>query len=444
MTTQSRFTVTEGDRVPFVLTWFPSHLALPEPVDAERALDDTERVLGGVGVAVHALRRLARRDPPLAAHAQGAHVRADRRHRRRADDLAARGDRRRAELGLPLLLAPRRDAHAARAARRRLQRGGARLARLAAPRRGRQPGRRPDHVRRGRASAGSTELELPWLPGYEGSQPVRIGNARLRAVPARRLRRGDRRVLPGRASARPAADDARLGAGARSCSSGSSRAGRSPTRASGRCAGRGGTSRTRRSWPGSRSTARCKLRRGVRRARARSIAGAQIRDEIHRAGARARASTPSATVRPVVRLRPARREPAHDPARRLPSAPTTRGWSARSRRSSASSCVDGFVERYRADDETRRRRPPAGRGRLPALLLLARRPRAAGPRRRGARLFERLLALRNDVGLSAEEYDPVGKRLLGNFPQAFTHLALVETAYSMAKLAPRESQGTTA
>jgi GH15 family glucan-1,4-alpha-glucosidase len=39
-----------------------------------------------------------------------------------------------------------------------------------------------------------------------------------------------------------------------------------------------------------------------------------------------------------------------------------------------------------------------------------------------------LLDIRNDVGLLAEEYDPVARRQLGNFPQAFTHLALVEAA----------------
>lgn len=46
-------------------------------------------------------------------------------------------------------------------------------------------------------------------------------------------------------------------------------------------------------------------------------------------------------------------------------------------------------------------------------------------------LFERLLNLRNDVGLLAEEYDPVDRRQLGNFPQGFSHLALVNTAHNL-------------
>jgi len=47
-------------------------------------------------------------------------------------------------------------------------------------------------------------------------------------------------------------------------------------------------------------------------------------------------------------------------------------------------------------------------------------------------LFERLLALRNDVGLLAEEYDPHERRQLGNFPQAFSHLALINAAHSLS------------
>jgi len=46
-------------------------------------------------------------------------------------------------------------------------------------------------------------------------------------------------------------------------------------------------------------------------------------------------------------------------------------------------------------------------------------------------LFARLLSLRNDVGLLAEEYDPISKCQLGNFPQAFSHLALINTARNL-------------
>ncbi|HUI11895.1 MAG TPA: glycoside hydrolase family 15 protein [Xanthobacteraceae bacterium] len=49
------------------------------------------------------------------------------------------------------------------------------------------------------------------------------------------------------------------------------------------------------------------------------------------------------------------------------------------------------------------------------------------------RLFRRLVALRNDVGLLSEEYDPRRKRLVGNFPQAFSHLALINSAYNLTR-----------
>ena len=51
-----------------------------------------------------------------------------------------------------------------------------------------------------------------------------------------------------------------------------------------------------------------------------------------------------------------------------------------------------------------------------------------GRREEALAIFERLLTLRNDVGLLAEEYDPASSRQLGNFPQAFSHVALVNTA----------------
>jgi GH15 family glucan-1,4-alpha-glucosidase len=49
-------------------------------------------------------------------------------------------------------------------------------------------------------------------------------------------------------------------------------------------------------------------------------------------------------------------------------------------------------------------------------------------------LFERLLSLRNDVGLLAEQYDASGRRQLGNFPQAFSHLALINSARNLLGL----------
>jgi GH15 family glucan-1,4-alpha-glucosidase len=58
------------------------------------------------------------------------------------------------------------------------------------------------------------------------------------------------------------------------------------------------------------------------------------------------------------------------------------------------------------------------------LLLLGRRAEAQ-------RLFERLCGLCNDVGLLAEEYDPQAKRLVGNFPQAFSHISLINTAHNL-------------
>jgi GH15 family glucan-1,4-alpha-glucosidase len=56
-------------------------------------------------------------------------------------------------------------------------------------------------------------------------------------------------------------------------------------------------------------------------------------------------------------------------------------------------------------------------------------PGAAPVRQEGRGLFERLLSLRNHVGLLAEEYDPIAGRQLGNFPQAFSHVPLVMAAH---------------
>jgi GH15 family glucan-1,4-alpha-glucosidase len=89
--------------------------------------------------------------------------------------------------------------------------------------------------------------------------------------------------------------------------------------------------------------------------------------------------------------------------------------------------VDGLVLRY--STATNVDALPAGEGTfLPCSFWLADSYLLTGRRQEGEALFERLLSLSNDVGLYAEEYDTRGKRMLGNFPQALTHMALVNTA----------------
>ena len=69
---------------------------------------------------------------------------------------------------------------------------------------------------------------------------------------------------------------------------------------------------------------------------------------------------------------------------------------------------------------------------LPCSFWLADTLALLGRRKQAVALFERLLALRNDVGLLAEEYDPLTRRQLGNFPQAITHVALINTARNVS------------
>jgi len=89
--------------------------------------------------------------------------------------------------------------------------------------------------------------------------------------------------------------------------------------------------------------------------------------------------------------------------------------------------VDGLVLRYSTDGNADAL--PAGEGSfLPCSFWLADCLALCGRRKEAEALFERLLALRNDLGLLAEEYDTRERRMLGNFPQALTHMALIHTA----------------
>ncbi|MEO8542995.1 MAG: glycoside hydrolase family 15 protein [Betaproteobacteria bacterium] len=89
--------------------------------------------------------------------------------------------------------------------------------------------------------------------------------------------------------------------------------------------------------------------------------------------------------------------------------------------------VDGLVQRYSTDTDVDNLPPGEGTF-LPCSFWLADCLVLTGRRKEGQALFERLLALSNDVGLLAEEYDHRERRMLGNFPQALTHMALINTA----------------
>jgi GH15 family glucan-1,4-alpha-glucosidase len=94
---------------------------------------------------------------------------------------------------------------------------------------------------------------------------------------------------------------------------------------------------------------------------------------------------------------------------------------------------DGFLFRYRTDDgQPVDGLPPCEGAFLPCTLWLADAYVLMGRQEEAVRLFERVTSVANDVGLLSEEYDPARRRLLGNFPQALTHLGVVNTAFNLA------------
>jgi len=101
---------------------------------------------------------------------------------------------------------------------------------------------------------------------------------------------------------------------------------------------------------------------------------------------------------------------------------------------------DGFVERYTQDPAVDG--IPHGEGAfLACSFWLADNYELQGRHKDAVRMFERLLEIRNDVGLLSEEYDPVEKRQLGNFPQAFSHVGLVNTAFNLSSRSKQPSAG---
>jgi GH15 family glucan-1,4-alpha-glucosidase len=100
---------------------------------------------------------------------------------------------------------------------------------------------------------------------------------------------------------------------------------------------------------------------------------------------------------------------------------------------------DGLVLRYQTekfDDGL----PPGEGAFLACSFWMVSALNMLGRNQDARRLFERLLVLRNDVGLLAEEYDLKTKRQLGNFPQAFSHIALVNAAFELTRVSTPSQQ----
>jgi GH15 family glucan-1,4-alpha-glucosidase len=96
---------------------------------------------------------------------------------------------------------------------------------------------------------------------------------------------------------------------------------------------------------------------------------------------------------------------------------------------------DGFVMRYITDEDAADGLPPGEGAFLACSFWLVNDLAMLGRLEEARALFQRLLSLRNDLGLYSEEYDNARRRLVGNFPQAFTHLALIASAVALTEAA---------
>jgi GH15 family glucan-1,4-alpha-glucosidase len=429
--TYAEFTVGEGDRVPFVLTWFPSHEELPDPVDAEQALADTEEYWTEWASACTMDGRW--RDAVV-----------------------------RSLLTLKALTyGPTGGIVAAPTTSLPEELGGVRnwdyrycwlrdatLTLLAFVRAGFLEEAREWRKWLLRAIAGSptdlqimygvggerrlTELELPWLSGYEGSLPVRIGNGASNQLQLDVYGEVVDALHLARAKGLEPMDDAWSLTG--KMYEWLETAWRKPDEGIWEVRG------PRRHFTHSKVMAWVAFDRAVKTVEKLGREGPverwrEVRDEIkedvlengynaelgsfvqsygsHRLDA-------SLLLIPLVGFLPAKDE------RMLGTVAAIERGLMR----------DGFVERYRADFENIDvdGLPPGEGVFLPCSFWLVAVLARQGRKDDALELFERLLALRNDLGLLSEEYDPESGRLVGNFPQAFTHLSLVETAFSMRRL----------
>ena len=440
--TYGSFTVSEGDRIPFVLTWYPSHEALPEPIDAETALEDTLtywdewagicRFQGRWHDAVH--RSLLTLKAMIYAPTGGI-VAAPTTSLPEALGGVRNWDYRYCWLRdatLTLLAMLRAgyvdEAHAWRDWLLRAIAGS------------------PEDVQIMYGVAGERrllEFELPWLEGYEGSQPVRVGNNAANQLQLDVYGEVINALYQARVRGVGASDDAWSVAG--KTFEWLESAWRQEDEGIWEVRG------PRRHFTHSKVMAWVAFDRAVKSVERLDRDGPldrwsatrdEIKEDVLRSGFDAERGAfvqsygsdrldASLLLIPLVGFLPAKD-------------PRVLGTVAAIERELLR---DGFVERYRADEENVAvdGLPPGEGVFLPCSFWLAAVWAQQGRLDEAVELFERLLALRNDLGLLAEEYDPEQKRLVGNFPQAFTHLTLIETAFTLQRrLDQREKRASRA
>jgi GH15 family glucan-1,4-alpha-glucosidase len=267
------------------------------------------------------------------------------------------------------------------------------------------------------------ELELDWLPGYDGARPVRVGNAASGQFQLDVYGEVMDALLQAREAGLEPEDDAwRLQV---SLLGHVERTWREPD--DGIWEFRGG----RRHFVHSKVMAWVAFDRAIRTVESTRLGGpverwrrvrAEIHDEVCARGFDARCGT----------FTQAYDAPALDASLLLlgpvgfiaPGDPRYTGTVEAIRREL---CHDGFVARYRTEG-SEDGLPPGEGAFLPCTFWLADALALMGRRDEAVEVFERALGARNDLGLLAEQYDPAAGRMLGNFPQAFSHIALIGSA----------------
>ncbi|HZT84951.1 MAG TPA: glycoside hydrolase family 15 protein [Gaiellaceae bacterium] len=433
LNTISEFSVDEGERVPFVLTWFPSHEDTPEAIDPEQALAETESYWRWWSESCPIelppdWAALVRRSlivlKALTYGPTGGIVAAPTTSLPEWIGSVRNWDYRYCWLrdATLTLLALLHCGHGAEAEawRRWLLRAVA---------------GDPADVQIMYGVGGErrlSEFEVPWLAGYEGSRPVRVGNAASEQLQLDVY--GEVIDCLYQARVHGIAYDPNAWRIQLALLDHLEEAWRDPD--DGIWEIRGG----RRHFVHSKAMAWVAFDRAVRTIEEQGLEGPvdrwrSIRDEIHREVCErgfdeglgsftqsygSQELDASLLLLPLVGFLPA-------------GDPRIRGTIEAVERELLQ---DGFVLRYRTQEEGVDGLPPGEGVFLPCSFWLVDCYELVGRHDDAHELFGRLVGLSNDVGLLAEEYDPEAGRLLGNFPQAFTHLALVNTAFNLAPHLP--------